>query len=391
MARLVDRLLEQDLFLPSFAYDEKNPQLLGQMLRSLRDTQQGLRETLKETVIIVADNVAEYLYAGTDQEVWNLERDFPSLAPPFPRFFIEWRRPSKIVSCERGVTLAEGLPRAVGILFEASTAEDITAAMKDRENHQRAKDYIAKMGQQLERVLLPKLQRLVTETGSNEAAIAGLTENERTMLQQYVGALKALEKGLGNLPSLPENIAWTMVAYSFVEVAKDAIIGPLGHWQFCLDHAGVIVPPHNFGLQFWTKPEWPPTELTEPISTAIFTAALTLSFLHCKNVVLKTEAPPEKLNRAYQKRHGKPLSRFHTLEIEPMKQVLRTEGKSEETGLKRAIHICRGHFADYSDGKGLFGKYHGRYWIPAHVKGTKSEGIVMKRYNVKAPRQRRAA
>jgi hypothetical protein len=112
-------------------------------------------------------------------------------------------------------------------------------------------------------------------------------------------------------------------------------------------------------------------------------ALLALSFMNCKNVEVVRHDPPTPTPR--QQRHlKKPLLRYHTLNIEPMKRVLRTEGgATESSGLKRALHICRGHFANYTD-KGLFGKYFGRFWVPAHVRGTIEEGIVAKDYAVKA-------
>ena len=34
----------------------------------------------------------------------------------------------------------------------------------------------------------------------------------------------------------------------------------------------------------------------------------------------------------------------------------------DPAGLKRALHICRGHFKDYREGRGLFAKTHGIWW-----------------------------
>ena len=82
-----------------------------------------------------------------------------------------------------------------------------------------------------------------------------------------------------------------------------------------------------------------------------------------------------------------PLSRYYTLNIEPMKKVLREEGKVESHGLKHALSVCRGHFANYTEGKGLFGKYHGQFWIPQHVRGSANQGVVTKDYAVNAPQE----
>lgn len=69
-----------------------------------------------------------------------------------------------------------------------------------------------------------------------------------------------------------------------------------------------------------------------------------------------------------------------------MKAVLRTEGGIEQNGLKKALHICRGHFATYTDEKPLFGHFTGTVWKPSHVRGNVTEGIVSKDYRVHAPK-----
>jgi len=101
---------------------------------------------------------------------------------------------------------------------------------------------------------------------------------------------------------------------------------------------------------------------------------LAVCFLHCKNVKIVEETVDKPLAKKYRERTGIQPTPYKTLVIEPLKQILRTEGRSGEVGIQRAMHICRGHFADYTDGKGLFGKYHGRFWIPATVRGTKRGG-----------------
>jgi hypothetical protein len=67
-----------------------------------------------------------------------------------------------------------------------------------------------------------------------------------------------------------------------------------------------------------------------------------------------------------------------------MKAILQKTAQENHTGLKRALHICRGHFAHYED-KGLFGKYKGRFWIPQHVRGSIETGAALKDYQVNAP------
>jgi len=46
------------------------------------------------------------------------------------------------------------------------------------------------------------------------------------------------------------------------------------------------------------------------------------------------------------------------------------------------VHMCRGHFKEYTEDHRLFGKYTGLYWWQPYVRGQK-EGIVIKDYEVK--------
>ncbi len=120
----------------------------------------------------------------------------------------------------------------------------------------------------------------------------------------------------------------------------------------------------------------------------VFSVLFGLQFMHCKNVKVQENQPAPKLSKAFNRRHGRPLLSYKTLEIEPMKRVLESEGGIAQNGLKKALHICRGHFATYTPEKGMLGRKLDApvtVWKPAHVRGDSSNGIVQKDYKVKAP------
>lgn len=121
------------------------------------------------------------------------------------------------------------------------------------------------------------------------------------------------------------------------------------------------------------------------LETYLYPCFLALSFMHCRNVKVLTEQAPEKLSKKHQRRTGRPLLKYRVLQIDHMKQVLEREGGASTQGLKKALHICRGHFKHYGrDGKGLlFGKYTATVWIPMHTRGSAEEGVVVKDYDVK--------
>lgn len=111
---------------------------------------------------------------------------------------------------------------------------------------------------------------------------------------------------------------------------------------------------------------------------------LAISFTHAKNVRTVDVEPPAKV-AAKRRKAGKPVGvTYKTLVIDGMKEVLRTEGGVERNGLKKALHICRGHFATYTADKPLFGKVTGTFWKPMHTRGSKARGEVKKDYKVTA-------
>ena len=107
-----------------------------------------------------------------------------------------------------------------------------------------------------------------------------------------------------------------------------------------------------------------------------------ISFMNCKNVT-RLEKREVSSPKAVKRQNAPPFIKYYILDINPMKEVLRTEGHSESIGLKKALHICRGHFATYTAEKPLFGKYVGMFHRPDHVRGSAEKGVVVKDYNVK--------
>src|SRR5258708_34832504 len=108
--------------------------------------------------------------------------------------------------------------------------------------------------------------------------------------------------------------------------------------------------------------------------------------MHCKKATLKEQkARTIKITPNQKRWHMDPrqLVTYHILDIEPMKQILRTEGHSDKVGIKRSLHICRGHFAHYTEDKKLFGKYAGTFWVSQHVRGSQQTGIAAKDYRIK--------
>lgn len=112
---------------------------------------------------------------------------------------------------------------------------------------------------------------------------------------------------------------------------------------------------------------------------AVQVSALTLSFMHCSNINT-IECSPGRANAQWVQSGGPPLRKYYVLQIAPMRAVLE-KSQLASLGLPAALHICRGHFKDFSIHP-LFGKYKGLFWWDAHLRGSASRGIIEKDYQV---------
>jgi hypothetical protein len=110
---------------------------------------------------------------------------------------------------------------------------------------------------------------------------------------------------------------------------------------------------------------------------------LAVSFMHCRNVTQREEEPAAKLSTRHRRKTGRPLSRYHVLDIQPMREILDREGEAQTKGLRQALHICRGHFKTYGPEAPLLGKHTGTYWWTSHVRGAAEEGLVEKDYRIR--------
>jgi hypothetical protein len=304
MSRMIDRMLTGTWYPPRWGAAKCPP-------GAMRETRERFATLVQQAEVLVVDNVAEYLFAGNDQEDWLIEKDFPNIAPPFPSFWMEYRSPTKVYSKalgDRHVPFPRG---SVGIFFEA---------------------------------------------------------------QEH---------------STPGGPTWLLQAAQYTEHEKGKITFPTYLWQIQVNADGTAAS-HKMAIPIlpWSTPEEKAYagHVRDTMGNApIFPCLLALSFLHCKNVKVEADTVPQEMARTYERRNKRPLIRYKTLEITPMREVLRREGQSESTGLKRALHICRGHFATYSEDRPLFGRVSGTFWKPAHVRGSIKQGAVIKDYAVKQP------
>ncbi len=375
MTRMIDRMLAHGFVAPGWSS--------SWFLADYPKYRDGVLATLREAVAFSVDNVCRYYYSNTDREYWDLEKDFPNLAPPYPAFFIEMQGVRNVRDEGGRLRQVPGICSELeswGVLFEAldcSVPENDINSPKSRARLKELAEYATR---RYGKILAEKAVQYGDQLGEH------LTTAER-YADLWIRAQSMVDNGQ-RFPPVDGRFRWTVDATLFIENREHEVAGPVLIIQYLADGAGAI---HG-------RPIWKRTYIPEsPDSTGQFNAEienwmslfgpafLALSFLHCKNVKVARETPPAPLSRAFQKRHGRPLVRFHTLQITPMRKVLEREGNAATAGLRKALHICRGHFKTFTpDGK-LFGRLSGTYWWDAHVRGSREQGLLLKDYEVNRP------
>jgi hypothetical protein len=101
--------------------------------------------------------------------------------------------------------------------------------------------------------------------------------------------------------------------------------------------------------------------------------------MHAKGVrLVERNAPRHECQRAVKS--GRPaLLRYHVIQIDKTARGSATHGRTE---IERALHIVRGHFADYTNGPGLFGKHKVEVFVPEHIRGDPRRGVVLADYRL---------
>lgn len=136
----------------------------------------------------------------------------------------------------------------------------------------------------------------------------------------------------------------------------------------------------------YTDYKWPKASLLRiKINIAQFVSRfhVFLLLMSCKNISTEVIKAPEVLNKKRRKNGKQEIFDYHILNvIVPSKK----QGYREKMELlsRVRIHLCRGHFKEYTKDHPLFGRLTGRYWWQPHVRGQNKEGIVMKDYKVTA-------
>jgi hypothetical protein len=145
--------------------------------------------------------------------------------------------------------------------------------------------------------------------------------------------------------------------------------GPLHMWEIAVYPDGEMADFHWVQL----SPDVP----MEQWDMAGWVVLGTINFMNCVNVELVEPVRPRAVRRRME-RSGVRVTEIH---VRPISKSYRGTGGGTSAGVP--LHSVRGHFARYGpkyDRALLFGKYEGRYWIPAHARGSSEYGSTEQTY-----------
>jgi hypothetical protein len=106
---------------------------------------------------------------------------------------------------------------------------------------------------------------------------------------------------------------------------------------------------------------------------------MAIEMLNCRNIEAVPASEVEGMPR--KKMTGKKeLVDYRVLVVTPVGKS--TKNSKPKHLWRNRAHLYRGHFKTYTKEKPLFGKYVGRYWWQAGLRGSNKEGLVLKDYEV---------
>jgi hypothetical protein len=194
-----------------------------------------------------------------------------------------------------------------------------------------------------------------------------------------------------SIPREPSS-AWVVNATIYGEWKKNDPVGPVAKFGLPLNNEGRLREGDEQGrgailgrvVEIAGMTEGELHSLTDWFTSPTLGAGLlAISFMHCKNVDVREVDPPRALAKKRRKKHGIPPTRYYVLDIAPMTSILTSVGHANETGLRNALHICRGHFKEYGPEAPLFGRHTGKYWWADQRRGDKSRGEIDKDYRIR--------
>ena len=303
---------------------------------------------------------AKWFLEENEQDYWDFREDFPTIVSPFPFAWYEYEMPKCIN--KNGVKTNIPLSGAHGHLvasIQISPDKGIDAIKND----------------------MPQLaiEGVARSTGRPH----GLIGEEKMGKQQRVDEALAIGKpakwitfshylvDLGErnsrlFPNAEKGVVDMGVVVDildedgrpFTTLTREVPFVPIGMYMHIKEHTGAS------------------------LQSALLPLYFSISLMHCKNVDFQDNPVPEKVRRKRDKKGNKSIE-FRTLIVNSVRRASSSGGNSASS-IPNAMHFVRGHFKDYRDGAGLFGKHKDVYWWETQARGSQESGTIIKDYEVKS-------
>lgn len=302
---------------------------------------------------------AKWFLTENEREQYDIVDDFHRLIAPYPRMWLEFEHPPVVYSAETGQTRVS--PHSVGVLIETmELPEDFTEKVLPALVH----------GHNVQMDLLN----------------SGLTREAKATFSDEVCYHPELIRKIAN----GEKLRWFTIWGGFTSssmMRSPITIDGCTHFVmragFVSQH-GRLMPNFIVGspiLPFLPKSKH--KEFIDAAGSSLLPFAFAIQLLHCKNVETNAASIAQKVKEKREKR-GVPSVEYKILSVAPLRKAIQVEREAVSgTSVRKALHFARGHFKDFSQGKGLFGKHKGLYWWHDQVRGDVAQGVIDKDYRVK--------
>lgn len=310
--RFYDRIIETGYVLP----------------KEFEGKRQAIAPLFKEATVVDLTNVARYYYSGTDQEYWEVARDFPAIRSPFDVAWYEYNHGGLVRSETTGTHWEQ--PITAGFLVRVFERGDYREVFEC----DIVEEYQEKTGHHIE----PR---------------------------------------------------WVQEALLFLQEEKGKpAFGPVAVWRFPVRHqGGACVRPDGralFELHSLIHPsmgEETRKAFEVGVQGLISPVLLGVTFMHTTNVVQVNHKPLEKPNRKRVKAGREPLTEYKTLELKLGGGKQTNEfGHAGRDHYGSRLHLVRGALRTYTQERPLFGKHVGRWFWKPHLRGDGGQGAVEKGY-----------
>jgi hypothetical protein len=321
-------------------------------------TMPSLASAFCQATVVDVQNVAEY-YTSQQRDDWYLDEHFQGITPPFEYTWLEARiEPNTLDPITSSAFRAEGWNRwGACVVRRDVRAETIRGTAGDLDidfmvNEQYVPPDYSTYG----------VKGTKTRLGPHGLPIQTIKESELGARWQF---------GVALFFARPTDI-WgpVIIASCYLDALGNPLLKFGKHGD--LISATTSRRPSSFCM---TPSPITSDEMDDYIDGAkyceafINTAYLALSFMNCRNVRLREDAPPPKLAKKHEKKYGKGLVTSHVIEIQPIRVhstiVAPSRGSTRTTTTMPSLHIRRGHFKHFGEQYGtkkLFGRIEGKFW-----------------------------